>query len=61
MHRRRGEKYMQMRKIDQRADDTDCRKAEAFYRKNRKAMDAGAEVANKYRFITSPGEDGKPL
>ncbi len=60
-NRQLWETYMHTRQTEQRAGDPDCRKAEAYYRKNRKAMDAGAKVANKLRFITSPGQDGKPI
>ncbi len=34
-------------------------KAMSYYRKNRKAMDLGAVVSNKHRFIKDKGEDGK--
>ena len=55
------ETYMHTRQTAQRAGDPDCRKAEKFYKKNRRAMDLGTKVANKLRFITTPGDDGKPL
>lgn len=61
VNRQMWEKYMHIRKTEQRAGDPNCRKAERFYRKNRKAMNLGAEVANRRRFISSPGEDKKPI
>jgi len=61
VNRQLWETYMHTRQTEQRAGDPDCRKAEKFYRKNRKEMDAGAKVANRLRFITSAGEDKKPL
>ena len=60
VNRQLWEKYMHTRKTEQRAGDTNCRKAERFYRRNRKEMNLGAKVANRLRFITSPNEDGKP-
>jgi hypothetical protein len=42
--------YVQMRITDQQAGDPDGRNAHKFYQKNRKAMDAGAVVANPNRF-----------
>ncbi len=59
-NRQLWEKYMHTRQTEQRAGKLDCREAERFYRKNRKAMDAGAKVANRLRFIGSEGQDGKP-
>lgn len=32
-----------------------------LYKKNRKLMDAGAIISNPYRFIKTPGPDGKPM
>ncbi len=60
-NRQLWETYMHTRQTEQRAGDPDCRKAERFYKKNRKLMDAGAKVANRLRFITSAGQDGKPI
>ncbi len=61
VNRQLWEKYMHLRKTEQRAGNPDCRKAERFYRRNRKDMNRGAKVANRLRFITSPGADKKPV
>lgn len=55
------EKYMHLRAQEMRSGKPVARKADAFYRKNRKIMDAGAIVSNPRRYIKEPGPDGKPL
>lgn len=61
------EQYQQMRQYGQSATDSDGkpidpfgRKAFAFYRDNREAMDEGAELANPYNFIETRLPDGTP-
>ncbi len=56
----RWARYMDKRQREQRAGSADCREADAYYKRNRKAMDDGARVANKLRYVTTAGKDGKP-
>ena len=44
------EKFIELRKADQRGGDDTGRTAHAFYLKNRRKMDAGSKVSNKMRF-----------
>lgn len=44
----------------QSGDDPDGRNAQKYYKSNRKAMDAGHEVSNPYRFIGTKLADGTP-
>ena len=54
------EEYMRLRREGQIADDIHGRAAHHFYLANRKAMDAGAEVAWPARFNANILEDGEP-
>jgi len=45
------ERYVEKRREDLIAGDMTARKAHRYYERNRKAMDAGAVVSNKKRFI----------
>jgi hypothetical protein len=56
------DRYIELRQDGKRGtEDLDGRQATAFYLEHREEMDAGAVVANPNRFISQPGEDGKPL
>lgn len=56
------ERYIELRQDGKRSgEDLDGRQATAFYAQNRKAMGKGVKVANPYRYVTAPGEDGEPL
>ncbi len=54
------EKYMEMRREGQMAEDRYGREAHHFYLKNRRAMDAGAQVAWKDRYVSTELDDGEP-
>lgn len=55
------DKYVEMRQQDIVDGDPDARRAFRFYKKNRKAMDAGAIVSNKNRFNSEISVDGSAL
>lgn len=56
------EEYIAFRQDDFRNGDRHARRAHHFYIKNRKAMDAGAVLANPYTFIENKfAHDGTPL
>lgn len=52
------QKYIQLRRQDQTNGDATARNAQLFYKQNRKNMDAGAVVSNKYRFKNTKLPDG---
>lgn len=54
------EKYIELRRGRDPRKDPDAREAWRFYRDNREAMDAGAEVALHHVHIEEPTSDGTP-
>jgi len=56
------EEYVQLRLEDLQSDNDEfCRRSHKFYIDNRKSMDNGAEVSNKYRFDGTKLPDGTKL
>lgn len=53
--------YCSQRQANQQTGDDNAREAHKFYLANRELMDAGAEVANKYRFKALKLDDGSKL
>lgn len=54
------EKYIELRKQDQRKGDDSGRTAFYFYKANKKIMDAGAQVSNEHRYYKHLCSDGSP-
>ena len=54
------EEYIDLRR-NRKADDPDARVAHRFYLSQRKEMNRGAEVSNRYAFESKPGADRKRL
>lgn len=52
------DEYIQLRQSGQQEGDTLSRKAHRFYWKNRKRMNAGAQLSNPHRFISELLADG---